>query len=363
MILYKDNKYNFFELFNETNGFLFRSNIDKIEENPIQRSFPELLDIGIMGSCKSCQKGFCKDFGVDCYQKAQESQKSNMSFNSYKSIIDQCTGKVFQVALGGAGDPNHHENFSEILEYTRNANIVPNYTTSGYLLNNNDINITKKYCGAVAVSFYTRLKNYHETNELTIKTIKNFVKAEVKTNIHFVISTETIQEAIFRLKNNLFPAGINAVIFLLYKPAGYGKKEKVLNFNNIYLKELIELIENVKLPYAIGFDTCFTPALLKYSKTISLESFDFCEAARFSMYIDSESNAYPCSFDVNNSKFKYQLKNKTIIDAWNSLIFNSFRKRQESNCTKCKSKYLCLGGCTLFDSINLCNKELNNKNY
>ena len=358
MIIYKDKKYHFFEFFNEANGFLFRSDVEGTKYNPIQRSFPELLDIGIMGKCKASERGFCKNFGVDCYQKAKESQKVNMTFDTYKSIIDQCPGKVFQVALGGAGDPNHHENFLDILEYTRNKNIIPNYTTSGYLLSQREIEITKAYCGAVAVSFYSKLKNNNETNDITINAINNFIKANIKTNIHFVINKDTITEAIFRLRNNLFPDGINAIIFLLYKPAGYGQTDKLITFNDSNLKELIRIVETTKFSFSVGFDTCFTPALIKYSTSIAKESFDFCEAARFSMYIDSECNAYPCSFDVSDGKYKYSLKNKKIIDAWNSPIFNSFRNKQDSNCNKCKSKIFCMGGCALFESINICNKEV-----
>lgn len=361
MIIYKDKQNCFFEFFNESNGFLFRSDVEGTKKNPIQRNFPELLDIGIMGKCKASEKGFCKNFGVDCYQKAKESQKKNMSFDSYKIIINQCSGKVFQVALGGAGDPNHHENFDEILEYTRNKNIIPNYTTSGYLLSQKEIELSKKFCGAVAVSYYSNLKNNKETNDITINAINNFIKADIKTNIHFVINQETINEAIYRLKNNLFPKGIHAIIFLLYKPAGYGQIDKLITFNDNNLKELIKIVESTKFPFSVGFDTCFTPALIKYSTAISKESFDFCEAARFSMYIDSECNAYPCSFDVIEGKYKYSLINKKIIDAWKSPIFNSFRNTQESNCHKCKSKIFCMGGCTLFNSINICDKKFSNK--
>lgn len=51
-----------------------------------------------------------------------------------------------------------------------------------------------------------------------------------------------------------------------------------------------------KHPYQIGFDTCFTSALLKYTDTISPTNIDTCEAATFSMYIDSQMNCFPCSF-------------------------------------------------------------------
>ena len=49
MIIYKDEVFGFFEIFNEENGTLFRSDINGVD--PVMRSFPELLDVGIMGHC------------------------------------------------------------------------------------------------------------------------------------------------------------------------------------------------------------------------------------------------------------------------------------------------------------------------
>lgn len=49
-----------------------------------------------------------------------------------------------------------------------------------------------------------------------------------KTNIHYVLGYNSIDEAIERLRTNDFPLGINAVIFLLHKPVGQGSKKNVL---------------------------------------------------------------------------------------------------------------------------------------
>ena len=53
MIIYKDKVFDFFEIFNEDNGTLFRSDINGVD--PVMRSFPELLDVGIMGHCYNGQ--------------------------------------------------------------------------------------------------------------------------------------------------------------------------------------------------------------------------------------------------------------------------------------------------------------------
>lgn len=363
LIVYKDKIFNFIEIFNPVTGLLIRGDINNKKNNtPTQRSFPELIDIGIMGSCHISNLNICNKAGIDCYQNAINSNKKNIALEDYKLIINQCKNKVFQVALGGAGDPNKHENFKEILQLTRKEGIVPNLTTSGMFLTDDEIFNIKKYCGAVAVSFYSRLKqiecgNFIETNPETISAINRFVNYECITNIHYVISIDTIKEAIFRLKNKSFPEGINAVIFILYKPTGLGTHEKTIDLNNEYLLEFFELIQKNNYPFKIGFDTCFTPAILKECKSVSSESLDFCEAARFSMYIDSELNAYPCSFDCDKQEYRENLKNKTILSVWNSETFHNFKNKQESSCLACEKKKLCLGGCVLDFSVNVCGEK------
>ena len=359
MVIYKDKQYKFYEYFNTENGFLIRSESVDTKKNPIMRSFPELLDIGIMGTCAASNLNICKNFGVDCYQKAMAKKRPNIKLEEYETLLKQCNGKVFQIALGGAGDPNKHEDFKEILRMTRKNNIVPNYTTSGYMLTDDEAELTKLYCGAVAVSFYSKLINGNESNPYTLNAINMLLKHNCITNIHYVLSKQTISEAIYRLKNNLFPIGINAIIFLLYKPSGFGVQNKVLSCFDSELKELINIIDTQHFDYAIGFDTCFTPALLTFSKIISSKSLDFCEAARFSMYIDCELNAFPCSFDSCEKKYCVSLKNKSILDVWKSDVFEKFRNKQNPNCKSCKMYSDCLCGCPLYDSINICNRKGN----
>lgn len=110
--------------------------------DPFVLDYPSMLDIGIMGHCDN-KCSFC-------YQG--DKWEENMSLEGFKLIIDQSKGYVNQIALGGRGDPNQHEHFEEILKYAVDNNIIPNYTTSGIRLSDDQIKVSKKYCGAVAVS-------------------------------------------------------------------------------------------------------------------------------------------------------------------------------------------------------------------
>lgn len=431
----KDKTYNFTSVFNDKTGEYLRG-IDR-EDDPFMAEYPHLIDVGLMGHCEHGRSGLCLKAGIKCYQDGFHTNRPNMTLENYKKIIDQSKGRLFEIALGGAGDPDMHENFEAVLKYTCDNGIVPNFTTSGLGMTPEKAKLCKQYCGAVAVSQYSRLDNilpelavrrihteknkkvyksiedipvvftlgninsdcvwdepeykinglsyswdelhhmyysdkpqeyeyYRVYNEkqnpnYTMKAIKMLLDAGVKTNIHYVLSNTTIDEAFIRLKYNGFPKGINAVVFLLHKPIGLGTEDDVLDINDKRVKEFFELVDKGDFPFKIGFDSCSIPGVLKWSRHIDTCSIDTCEGSRFSMYIDAQMIALPCSFDNQDKKFAVQLSDDIFIeDAWNSEQFEKFRKSLRNSCPNCPQRELCMGGCPLCKSIVLCNSDFKN---
>lgn len=429
-----DPKYHYKSIFNTKTGAYVRFS----DKN--MASFPHLIDLGIMGSCHHGKSGLCLKAGIKCYQNGLNMHQPDMTFEDYKRIIDEIKCKVFQIALGGRGDVDAKPaaDLERFLSYAATNNVVPNFTTSGFGMTPEKAAICKAYCGAVAISHYSRIVDkpviawrkrmeneahvpyktledipimftlnnmnpncyaegenfvihskdygwyylhhfenykdrcmngdfelyrvYEEKQEpnYTLKAINMLLKAGVTTNIHYVLSNTTIDEAILRLKYNGFPSGINAVIFLLHKPVGLGDESDVLKYDDPRLVEFFTLVDQ-KHNFKIGFDSCTIPALLNFSKNIDLKSVDTCEAARFSMYITSDMIALPCSFDNVNMKYAFDLKNGTIEDAWNSKEFDRFRAGFKTSCAKCSDRKKCLGGCPLEPSITLCQRKEKNR--
>ena len=357
MILYRDGNFNFIEIFNQETGTLFRSGIieDGVDSHqaPHMRAFPELIDVGIMGSCHAASSGMCREFGVDCYQNAHVHSAKNLSIERYKLILEQCRRKAFQIVLGGAGDPIKHEKFHEILKLTRREGIVPNLTTSGFELTDFEAEIISHYCGAVAVSYYSRLdSSLNETNRISAMAIEKLTKSGCIVNIHFVLSKDTVYDAILRLTHDLFPKNINGVVFLLYKSIGEGKKENAINATNENYLKLFHIIQDKKFDYRIGFDTCQAPAIIKHCDSIDINSIELCESGRFSMYVDHNFKAFPCSFARYDPMFDLDLNRMSILDAWTSDAFSEFRTKQANLCTHCHVKN-CFG-CALDDGVNIC---------
>jgi radical SAM protein with 4Fe4S-binding SPASM domain len=361
MIGYYDKQYKFREIFNPETGFYLRTGILKQDPqskkyidtgiDPFMRSMPSLIDIGIMGECIHGRRRLCILSGVECYQNGLNIKQNNMSLPDFKRIIDEIRGSTFQCALGGRGDPNKHEHFEEILCYSRENSIVPNYTTSGLELTDKEIRATAKYVGAVAVSFYR--------HKYTFEALNKFIAQGVKTNIHYVLSKNSIAEAIDRLENKGFPENINAIIFLLHKPAGLGTQSNVLHTDDKRLKRFFSLIVSVRFPFKIGFDSCSVPGLLNYADQIDRKTIDPCEGGRFSCYIGPDLKMTPCSFD-QKMKYSVDLKQYMIKDAWSSKAFESFRSVLKHSCPECSDRNDCMGGCPLMPEITLCKNKTNN---
>lgn len=354
MIRKVDKKNRFVSMFDPKTGFYVRSGI--MDENgkdtgvdPFMTSFPELIDVGVMGHCVHGKSGLCLKSGVQCYQNGLKTHMPNMSLENYKRIVDECKGKTFQFALGGRGDVDQHENFEEIMRYTRENGIVPNFTSSGLGFTPEIVDICKRYAGAIAISWYR--------TPYTYKAIQMLLDAGVTTNIHYVLGNNSIDEAIDRLKNNGFPDGIANVVFLLHKPIGQGQKENVLKVDNPKVKEFFELIDTGKFDYGLGFDSCSVPGLINFTKNINHDSMDTCESARYSAYITSDMKMLPCSFDNQDLRWAVDLNTHTIQEAWDSEVFEGFRNHFRCSCNNCVDKESCRGGCPICRDIVLCNRK------
>lgn len=325
-------------IFNQNTGLSIRKE-DAGYKEPFWASHgPELLDISITNYCtKECKI---------CYRNSHLKGK-HISIENLRIILEQAKNMdVRQIALGG-GNPNQHPYFTDILRIIRKEyKIIPSYTTNGIGMNTMLFNETKKYCGVVAVSIDEfKIKNY--------QIVEKFIEYGIKTNIHYVVTSETIEDAIKLLEGKRkIPDKLNAIIFLNYKPVGNNKQSHLKAINSDRINYFFSLINNSKLSCNIGFDSCFVSGLSSYT-TINPIFYDYCEAGRFSAFIDENLNMVPCSFLIHNDSIE-SLKNKSMQDIWSkSKLFNDFRYKIKNHKCKCDYSEICSGGCPVFD-INTC---------
>ena len=326
---------------NAKNGVTIRWG-KNISENPTWAPIPELADISISNHCtKGCRF---------CYRESEPNNKF-MTLEQYCKVLDAMNhpehGNVFQVALGG-GEPLEHPHFREIIDATCDRNIVPNFTTNGIHLTKDICKFISRKVGAVAISTIS-------IKDLPISKIEMLKNFEIRTNIHYVLSSENLKEAcdILLGKFNNELSTINALVFLTYKPAGRAMHKNIIK-NDIIFREFVSLIDNntIKRP-KIGFDACFVPMILRYTH-IRKELIDTCEGAFFSVYIDHKLNVSPCSF--SSGKDSYSLYEYPFYDIWLNK-FAKFRNHFNNNCKcNCEHKSVCHGACPYFPEITICHE-------
>lgn len=333
------NNYNF--IADQETGMTFRWG-KTIKENATFAPVPELVDISISNHCsKGCEM---------CYRNSNL-DNNYLTIEDYKYALNCLKhpeyGNVFQVALGG-GEPLEHPDFLEIINITRQFNVVPNFTTNGILITDKIAKIIKGKVGAVAVSI-------NNINNIADSNIRILIENGIRTNIHYVIDNINIFQAIQILKGefNSKLNGINAIVFLTYKPAGRGNRDIMLKMDKS-LNDFIELIDHNDCICNIGFDACFVPLLMHFTK-IRKEVIDFCEVGYFSVYIDEKLNVSPCSF--SNGKDSFNLKEFGFYDIWLNK-FSKFRNEINNDCKQeCIAKEECKGKCPYYPEITNCYKD------
>lgn len=326
-------------------GFTFRWG-KNFSENPIMAPWPELADISISNYClNNCEY---------CYRKSNPKGKC-ITLKDYSFLLGQLScpefGAVFQVALGG-GEPLLHPEFIEILKITKEVfGIIPNYTTNGKFFDEATIEATKKWCGAIAISY----DPYRVDISLEeIKKIGLLLKDKgIKANIHYVLSKKTLEDAIKVLNDHYeeFLYAYNAIIFLTYKPMGQANRADCLNRSDL-LNSFLRLIDKYESKLKIGFDACMVPIVMKYT-SIDHDFLDSCECGFFSVYIDENLNVKPCSF-CDEDKYSFNLRKIKFKDIWLNK-FSEYRKNIASNCSnECEVSNECRGKCPFFEELFLC---------
>jgi len=259
--------------------------------DPFKTDLPLLLDVGIMGSCPNkCPF---------CYQG--DEVEPNMTLKNFKTIIDQVKDHTNQIAIGGRGDPNKHEQFEEILTYARKNGVIPSYTTSGVDLTEREVEISK-LCGAVAVSDYETPQTY--------RAIQQFIDAGIKTNIHLIFTSATYGKCIkilygynpwwhkYNHISKFDTERLNGVVILLFKPQGRGSNCFGFIPSEYQIKNVSTLVFNHRNRFQIGIDSCLANHIYRRGD-ISEENkmfVDSCEASRMSAYISPSMKMMPCSY-------------------------------------------------------------------
>jgi hypothetical protein len=196
----------------------------------------EFYDIGIGTKCSN---GHCKM----CYVKAKPTGEYFDNIDStWKKWMDtlEINDRPFQVAIGSIGEPTEHPTFTKLIKVIHEYGVVPNYTTNGVLLSNNNSLLyeTEKYCAGVALSCNDHLKRFWT------KALERLTDVDIYINLHVIISDK---DSVDRFKN-LYNEYSNIKYFVLL-PLIQDNKIAMDKSTFKYLESYVLSIPNDKIAF------------------------------------------------------------------------------------------------------------------
>jgi len=306
---------------------------------------PELIDleISVNGCPNRCQH---------CYKNNTNEPATNMSFDTFKKIIDGIGKQLTQVAFGITGVQTNPD-FIKMMEYCREIGVIPNFTLSGIDLTDELAQKISKLAGAVAVSAYKSDKN------VCYNTVEKFVKLGIKqTNIHLLISVEGLDFVYEVLRDRLIDPRLkdmNSIVFLGVKPKGRARD----NYHSLPAEKYKELIQFCfDNDISCGFDSCSVPKYESAIKSMNISEAqkahllslgDSCESDLTSFYINVFGIGWHCSFSENGDGIKSIncLDYDDFSKVWNSDVVKEFREKSIAS-MKNGCRY-----CQVFPEINM----------
>jgi MoaA/NifB/PqqE/SkfB family radical SAM enzyme len=310
-------------VFDTSNGEFMRWGKTKTDDPQYSAIGPEILDIEVSTICsQGC---------VFCYKSNLPTGK-NMSFDTFKIIIDKMKYNLTQVAFG-IGDLDANPDLRKMMAYCRSLDIIPNITINGHNLTDDWAEYLVSMCGAVSVSNYNMHDCYNTVEKLTNYGLK-------QCNIHQLLSAESWSKChtlLYDVRYDERLAKLNAVVFLSLKKKGRGEKHTTVT--EVMFNELVTrlLKENIRF----GFDSCSAIKLMKYLEEHpefkQLNTYiEPCEAGLFSSYVNVDGRYFPCSFSEQiGGGIDILKKDYFLRDVWNedsNIIWRNILLTCKRNC-------------------------------
>ena len=300
---------------------------------------PEILDLEV--SVNGCVPVPGSTNCRYCYKNNTNAPATNMSFETFKAIVDRFPKNLSQIAFGITGLQTNPD-LERMFKYCRKIGIVPNVTTVGADMNDKMLDVLAENCGAVAVSCYTGAKALcYETIAKIHQRAKDKFNKNLHVNMHIVLSKDNlshVKEVLQDIADKKVP-DLNAVVFLRIKPKGRASKMDCQVPKEIY-SDILSFCFEKDIPF--GFDSCSATPVIEVLKDFEKENLcdncEPCESSKFSSYINVKGEYWSCSFTEGLYDF---IKPINVLDYgpvtewWNSDEIKKVRNCQNPACKSC----------------------------
>lgn len=317
---------NYNYLFFKSDGYFVRYGATRDDDPEFSPFGMEIADIEISTVCSNgCP--FCYKSNTVCGE--------NMSLETFKTIFAKFPATLTQIAFG-IGDIDANPDLRAIFRHCRENGIVPNVTINGSRMMADDYEFLATTCGAVAVSLYD-----YETCVTAVEELGR--RGLQQVNIHCLLSEETYDKCLMIIDRARHDPRLvkylNAVVFLWLKPMG--KRNTYHQITDLdKMRHLFATAEEQGV--SVGFDSCSASNFTRAIGDRYKECVEPCESTLFSIYIDVNGKAYPCSFSEGIGYDGVDVVGCTdfLTDIWYSDDFKRFRYaviagKDENECRQC----------------------------
>ncbi len=255
---------------------------------------PETVDVCITQRC-----GFGCTF---CYQSSTP-DRQHAPMELVEAILTAFDPKPYQIAYGG-GSPTTHPEFARILQMTREAGIVPNYTTEGAYISDEIAEATNAFCGGVSMTFHS-----WKGQDWFTKQYKKFdEKILVQKNIHLIFDKDVVanMEYLIKLQGEI-DKPLSIILLAYYENVGRGDPALLPSRRTLRT----DFPEVCKRAVASGMKVAFSEGLLPYflSRDILDVSQAVASEGRYACYINEWGAMRKSSFSTMRWHEAYKLLN------------------------------------------------------
>lgn len=259
------------------------------QANELPANKSEFYDVAINTKCNS-ECPFCYTDAKRTGRNFEDIVYKAKSFFGQMNDND----KPFQVAIGSSGEPTIHPDFARFLETIYKLNIVPNYTSNGIAIANDNgiseiiLEATSNYVGGIALSANTWNKAVNLAWRKAFKKLNDFGNTNI--NLHYIIKDKTSVDEFINIYNEYKD---NILYFVLLPLMNSGRS------NEKYSSDAFEYLLENELDWSkIAFGAHFYDLLKKQNKIncwlYPPESFSK------NLILDDTIKITPSSFNLNS---------------------------------------------------------------
>ena len=287
---------------------IYRYKYNKYSELKILDDYPPCIQIEPTSICNfRC---------VMCYQIDKSfSSKSNgfmgyMNFDIFKKVIDEVEGNLEAVTFASRGEPTLSKDLEKMLKYCENKFLALKLNTNASLLNEKLIH------SLLSSDLQTIVFSIDEKNK------ENYEKIRVNSKFEKILK--------------------NLELFNKIRNTHYKKDKKIVRITGVKInkKQNLEEMKNQWKDFAdITAFTNYSPWESSYENKIN-DIITACSELFQRIFVWWDGKVNPCDYDYKSILSKWNVKQKTIKEIWNSDYYNLIRKRhlekQRSMIEPCK---------------------------